>query len=107
MTRPESEAPPRIPSREELDDGDRHWFRGCNAELDPMLAEHGLCTRCQAAPTERPPEPTLAHVYNAIMGIAEDMRAMRRMVDSIAALQAFRHPEDAHLFREDANGLST
>ena len=103
--RPESEAPPRIASRAELDgDRDRNWCRGCNAELVPELAERGMCTRCQAAPTERPPEPTLAHIYNAILGVAADMRAMRLMVNRLAAIHVSRHPQDAELFREDCNG---
>ena len=103
--RPESEAPPRIASRAELDaDRDRHWCRVCNTELVPELAEQGMCTRCQAAPTERPPEPTLANIYNAIVGIAEDVRVLRKHFNILSALHVSRHPADAHLFREDANG---
>ncbi len=98
---PESEAPPRIPSREELGaDRDRHWCRGCNTELVPELAEKGMCTRCQAAPTERPLEPTLANIYDAVMGVASDVRALHKQLDRLSALHVSRHPQDAELFRE-------
>ena len=106
---PESEVPSPIPSTVS-------YCLSCGGRIDEGLGLEKLCASCDAAwynegesdtepapppkQSTRPAMPSLLDVYNGIMQIAEDVRAIRLQLNRLSALHVSRHPEDAHLFRE-------
>jgi hypothetical protein len=106
---PESEVPPPSPSKV-------CYCTRCGGRVEDGLGLESLCVSCDSAwrdeetadtepappprGSERPSAPSLVDVYDAIMGIAEDVREIRKQLNRLSALHVSRHPEDSHLFRE-------